>query len=222
MSNTVQVCGYEAIPNYVVERIFGPDRIPEGYYLIPAPLNLGELVQAHVQNILEGGYAYRLSEDDFFHGHVLMPEPFDSVMPLSQIINLALPGAILPPEQILEQLRFVLYHTREFIDDWTADAEDNVPRSIIGTPNGELAVPEPTRYQIAYREAGSIFPDKPFILDGVEHSLNGLPYQALLEDGSGRYISDGQTFFMPKDEGRFSLRDGQRFETYLSIVRLTK
>lgn len=160
------------------------DREEIGRMMVAAPSKLLDLALAHVREIFERGYAKEVSKRDFFHGHILIEEPVNPK-------NLTL-------EECLYRPPLILYHTREWMDDWVKGSKKNVPRSIVGLPNGELVLPGPTKEQRSYERYGTISSSWPFTLNGRVLEAHSPIFSVESGDGTAKMFN-GLIYFLESD-----------------------
>jgi hypothetical protein len=103
-------------------------------------------------------------------------------------------------EECLLKPQLILYHTREMVGDWVKDSPENIPRSIVGLPDGELILPGPTQQQKHYRTYGTISSFWPFKLDG--RTLEAHMSVLTIELGNGtQKMFNGLVYFVRDHQG---------------------
>lgn len=127
-----------------------PTLIPDQRIIIvKAPENLGRLVQTHVRKILKKGYALDISDEDFYHGHILR------VSSKKYIYNSL--------NEFILDLGMILYHTDEKTNRWESQVGGKIPRSIIS--EGEEVKPAITIFNLENKKDFPWEEFAPFYLD---------------------------------------------------------
>lgn len=178
---------------------------------VAVPKELGNTLEKHISAIVGGGYALHLSDYDFYHGHFL----FDKESKFREAIDWENDAKerVFTLDYYFLSVRAVMYHTREYLNDWIPDSNENVPRSIVGLMDGSIEIPWFESED--YKQYGTIAGDNPFEING---KLNLWQEEIpLLTIGGGLYRAFTKFQIVPNKNGRFSLPDGQKYELYLIL-----
>jgi len=169
---------------------------------IPMPYSLGSTIEKHIKTIFQKGYAYELSEEDFFHGHFLFPA--DTTFNRNENLK----ERIFTLEEYFSSVERVMYHTRERLNDWIPEG-NNLPRSIVGLMDGSLKIP--FFEGEGYKNDGTIHGTDPYEISG---EINNRRESTPLINFQGEIYRIWPVFYLtPTEKGRFNANN-ERYELF--------
>lgn len=183
----------------------------------------GKIVEKHVRAMFDKGYAEKISDEDLFHGHLIIKNPpgFNRNKDCYKSMN-----------DVLRQTYSILYHTAEYNKRWGVKEahlpiHKRTPRSILGFMDGTISPASDISFKLigsrnnsskyglsAYYEHGTLFTEdiihtyrkfqkleltdcnQPVSFNGRKYMLDSQFYIEPLPKGKGPYSAGGQSFLV--------------------------
>lgn len=185
---------------------------------------LADTIAEHVRKIFEQGFAEHLSKNDFYHGHFIAADKekckqFEEIKGFTEEDWRRL---------YLSANPHFLYHT--FENTWSRDPYMGLPRSIIGTLDGEV---QPVRTDTkTFRSHGTVNKEDTFRVGNITYRgmCDAILLRSNSSEGSEIFFNDGafnyipnysQFYILPTPQGRYKA-NGENFDVYFNIHRLPR
>ena len=200
----------------------------ESLYVYRVDSAISDIVAVHVKNIMNAGYAEKLDNNDFWHGHFVFDDDILCSYDVDDKERRKM-WSKLPPgmekdewvELYLNSSPYFIYHTRE--STGPRFPYQGPPRSIIGTIGGNV-YPMTSNTAPNFVSHGTVWTSDFFEFNGERH--DGMcdamiPTKIRLRIGDREFMSYMPGFYILEDSnGRYSLLDGIKFDIYYNIVPL--
>lgn len=184
------------------EPCFTPNRFPMD--IIYLPETVGRKIVSHIDSAWQRKMYLNVDKSDFFHGHPITKGPQTTYE---------------SPQEYLENLVGVLYHSAEYTDRWRYDTSDpKIPRSFIGRMDEffvvaaiDLMLPDASLWN--YKDSGTIYLEQ--LLESQKSwSKHTGKEKIFMKTGIGEKPCEvlNSIHFIEDPKGRFRLESGEIIE----------